>query len=195
MARQPSVIYDHNPNNLPDDVLRAIGLMVASSAHTEYCVQQLIGALLGIDDVEVLALTTHMTGPLKDQVARALVELNATTAEVVDTVDELLDAIEQATAHRNLIVHNAFARNPDTGEVFRVRERARGSLEVTLTPVTAEDIRRDADALYKAGLDLIQFMIVWKLRPEPRTRPLRTPLDRTAKARKKRRGLGAGDQQ
>jgi hypothetical protein len=193
MPPRPGVVYDFNPNNLPDDLLRAVGLMVAATSQTESVVQDLIGAVLGADQVEVLALTAQMPALLKDHIARALIELNATTAETVDTVDDLLDAINVATARRNVIVHNSFARNPETGEIFSIREKARGSLQVDFAPVNAEEITKDANAIYEAGMNLMRFMLVQRLAPVKRTRPLRMPLDRARKARQKRKNLNAGD--
>ena len=64
MSARPSVIYDFNPNNLPGDLLRAVGLMVTAASQTEYIVQEFIGAVLGIDEAEVPALTAQMSALL-----------------------------------------------------------------------------------------------------------------------------------
>jgi hypothetical protein len=186
---EPSVIYDFDPHNLPPELLRAIGLVTAAAAQTESIVQQFIGALLGIDEVEVIALTAHMSAPLKDHVARALIELNAVSADVVDLVDELLDDIEEAAEKRNVVVHNALARHPDTGEVFSVREKARGSLQVSLQPVSVKEVEKDAAAIYEVGMNLMRFMLAYGLKPADRTRPIRAPLDRRKKARQARKDL------
>lgn len=171
--------------------MRAVGRLAAASAHTEAVMQQFIGSLLGIDGVESIAVTAHMAAPLKDHVARALIELNGTSVEIIDQVDDLLDAIREATDRRNVAVHNSFARHPETGEVFSYRESARGSLQVSLQPVRVEQIEEDAALIYRVGMDLMQFMIVWKLRPADRNRPVRAPVNRKKQARLKRRdGVG-----
>lgn len=115
---QPGVVFDFDPRKLPPEYLQAVGLVAMASAQTETIVGDLIGALGGCDDIETLALVAHMAGPLKDHVARALIELNAVTAAVVDDVDDLLDDIGAALAKRNTLVHSPLIRNPDTGEIL-----------------------------------------------------------------------------
>lgn len=180
------VIYDFDPNNMPPDLLQAIGLMAMCSAQTESVMQTFIGAILQIDNLEAIALTAHMSAPLKDQVARALIELNGVSHGTVDLVDELLDAISDAGSKRNVVVHNSLAMHPETGEVFSYRQAARGSLQVSLQPISVEEIKKDAAALYDAGVHLLQFMIMYGLESTDRTRPRLAPMDRRKKARAKR---------
>ena len=186
MTDAPGIIYDFDPRSLPPDVLQAIGRMALCSAQTESVVQSFIGAVLQIDNIETIALTAHMSAPLKDHVARALIELNAVSADVVDTVDELLDAISAAAEKRNVVVHNSIVRHPETGELFSYRESARGSLQVSLQPVRVEEIEKDATLIYEAGMDLARFMILHGLVAPDRTRPIRVPLNRRKKARQER---------
>lgn len=160
--------------------------MALCAAQTESIMQSFIGALLQIDNIEAIALTAHMSAPLKDHVARALIELNGVSVGVVDTVDELLDAISTAAEKRNVVIHNSIVRHPETGELFSYRESARGSLQVSLKPVRVEEIEQDATAIYEAGMDLARFMIVHGLTPTDRTRPVRAPLNRRKKARQER---------
>jgi hypothetical protein len=127
---EPTVIYDFDPNNIPPDYLQAVGLVAMCSADAESSMQDFISCLINIDSVEGLALTTHMPQPLKDHVARALIELNAVSIEILDQVDDLLDAVEEAMARRNVIVHNQLIRHPDTGQVLSHRLKARGSLQL-----------------------------------------------------------------
>jgi hypothetical protein len=190
MTKNPEIIYDFDPHNLPPELLRAIGLVVAASAQTESIVQQFIGCLLGIDQAETIALTAHIPHPLKDHIARALIELNAANAAVVDDVDDLLDAIKAAFEKRNVVVHNSLARNPETGEVLSLRESAHGSLQVSLTPIRFEEVEKDAALIYKVGIDLMGFMMDRGLEPAPRTRPIRAPLNRKQKMRLARRNHG-----
>jgi len=186
MSDTSKVIYDFDPNNMPPDLLQAIGLMAMCAAQTESVVQNFIGGVLGIDSLETLALTAHMAAPLKDQAARALIELNGLSPGTVDVVDELLDAIKEAAGKRNVVVHNSLAMNPETGEVFSYRQSARGSLQVSLQPVSVEEIKKDAAALYDAGIHLLQFMLAYDLMPLNRTRSRLPPMDRGKKARASR---------
>lgn len=184
---KPQIIYDFDPFHLPPEYLQAIGLVVAASAQTEAIMRDLIGSLLNIDNIEAIALCTHMAAPLKDHVARTLIELNAPGASEVDEVDDLLDAVNDALAARNTIVHNSFLIHPDNGQVMSWREKARGSLQTELVPVSAKEIEQDAALINKVGLDIVTFMMMNGLAPRFRKAPLREPLGRKKKARAERR--------
>lgn len=190
---QGPVVYDFDPRNLPPDYLRAVGLVAMASAQTEHIVGDFIGALIGADNIETSALTAHMSAPLKDQVARALIELNATRAAVVDDVDDLLDAVNEALGRRNAIIHNPLMRHPDTGEIFSHRLKARGSLQLELKPISVAEIEEDATLIYEAGIALLQFMILYGIRPAVRLAPMREALDRRKKAREERRNVPVGN--
>ena len=188
MPKHPEVIYDFDPHNLPPEMLRAIGLIVMASAQTESIVGHFISSMLGADAAESIALTAHMSNPLKEQVARALIELLAADAETVDAVDDLLDNIQAAYEKRNTIVHNRAVRHPDTNEIFSLRESARGSTRMKLTPITVQEIEEAAASLYEAGIALERFIARTNLpREVTLKRPLRAPLNRKKSARVKRR--------
>ncbi|MBR0649023.1 hypothetical protein GXW78_05065 [Roseomonas terrae] len=183
MSAEPPIIYDFDPRNLPPELLRAVGLVVAASARTEAIVQTLIGGLLQIDEIEAIALSAHMSAPLRDQIARSLMEINAVSPSLVHEVDALLDVIGEAARRRNAIVHNSFVQNPDTGQILSLREAARGSLRVELKPVTVEEIEQEAALIYESGMALYEFMTLYEIFPHDRTRSVGLPLKRGKKAR------------
>ncbi|MBL1146859.1 MAG: hypothetical protein HND56_10140 [Pseudomonadota bacterium] len=180
------IIYDFDPRNLPAEYLHAIGLVTAACAQTESVLQDLIGALLEIDNAKTIALTTHMSFPLKNDILRTLAEIEAPDIKELDKLDELLDAVKQALDKRNTIVHNAFAIHPDTREVFSLRAKARGSLQYDLKKIPVQEIEHDAATIYQAGVDIMSFMISRGLSPQLRTTPLRGSVKRGVKARKER---------
>jgi hypothetical protein len=154
MPSIPPPHYEFDPRKLPAEMLQAVGLVVAASAQTEWVVQQLIGGALCIDDVSTTVLTAHMAAPLKDHVARALTEINGVPAPMVDEIDRLLDEVKEATDKRNTLVHNTLVRDPRTGKVYSFRETARGSLQVSMQPISVAEIEQDAARIYEAGMAL-----------------------------------------
>ncbi len=186
------VIYDSDPRNLPPEYLQAIGLVVAASAQTESIMQTFIGALLGIDNINTIALTAHMVAPLKDHIARTLIELNTRYTELVDRVDDLLDSVNDALAKRNTIVHNAFSIHPATKEILSRRLKARGSLQLELRPVSVEELMQDALLIYEVGMEVMRLMLELDIVPSRRSVPLNEPLNRSKKARDSRRDLIGG---
>jgi hypothetical protein len=181
------IIYDFDPNNLPAEYLAAIGLVVASASQTDHVMREFIGSYLGVDMAESLALGAHISTRMKDDIIRALVELNAECASDVDELDDILDRVREATEHRNAVAHNAFARHPETGQVFSLRERARGSLQVDLRPIEVAELTEIATELYGSGLALVEYMMARGIEPRDRERPLHEPLNRGKKARQARR--------
>ena len=184
---EPSVVYDFDPHNLPAGYLEAVGLVVAASAQTEDSMSDLIGGLLGIDNMDTAAVATHMSFPLKSQVIRALAELKTNQTSFIDELDDLLDTVKDAMDKRNVLVHNPLLRNPDTNEVFSWRLKARGSLQLDLKPITVDEIKQDAALIYEVGLSILTFMESCGIPHTYRQTPLMMPLDRGKKARAKRR--------
>ncbi len=185
-------IYDFDPNNLPPEYLAAIGLVVASASQTDHVMRDFIGSYLGIDLAETIALGAHMSTHMKDDIIRALIELNAPSASEVDELDDILDRIRDATAQRNMVAHNAFARDPETGKIFAMRERARGSLQVELNHIEVGEIIDIAREVYASGIALMDYMIQKGIEPRARKKPLREPLNRGKKARQARRDQYGG---
>ncbi len=181
------VVYDFDPRNLPSGYLEAIGYVIAAGSQTDNIMQEFIGTLLKIDNIETIALTTHLSTPLKDNIIRALAELNAPFASEIDEIDDLLDSIRNAMEKRNAVAHNAFARHPDTGEVVSLRMKARGSLQIEFTPITIDELNKQAEAIYEAGLALFSFMINRGIGTDTRQPPLREQFNRKKNARQKRR--------
>lgn len=187
VERKVSVVYDFDPHNLPSGYLEAIGLVIAAASQTESIMRDFIGALLNVDSVEVLALGLHLSVPQKNDIIRTLAELNAPMASEIDEIDDLLDKVGAAFDLRNKVAHNAFARHPETDEVQVLKQKARGSLQVALSPITVEELRQDAEVIYEAGMELMRFMISRGIGPKERLKPLYRPLNRTKKARADRR--------
>jgi len=155
--------------------------------------KDLLGGLLGIDNVDTLAVATHMSFPLKDQIIRALAELRADQAAFVDSLDDLLDTVKEAMDRRNVLVHNPLMLNPETNEVFSHRLKARGSLQLELKPITVDEIEQDAALIYEVGLSIIQFMNAFEIEYRYRQTPLMEPLNRRKTARAQRREAAADE--
>jgi hypothetical protein len=131
-AMEPSIVFDYDPFNLPQDILLAIGLVSACSAQTESVIQMGIGGCLGIDSDYSLAVTTHMNAPLRDHVLRAAAELRIDDLDDLDELDRLLNEIGVGFAKRNNYLHNGLCQHPTNGRVYLASIVARGSLDASL---------------------------------------------------------------
>ena len=186
--REPSVVYDFDPYNLPQDLLAAIGLMTAVSAQAERIVQMLIAGCLGLDMEFGIAVTTHMPAPLRDHVARAVAEIRL-PVEALDELDKLLDDLTLRQGKRNDVVHNSWLRHPDTEKAYYAKETARGTVSTTLVEVSVDQVKADAGALYAASMDLLRFVQRNSLIPAaPPFRPRGHKLKAARKARRKKAG-------
>lgn len=187
----PKVIYDFGPDKLPPDFLAAIGLVTASWAQTENSVQTFIGACLGVDVEYAIAVTAHMSHPLRDDVARAVAEIRIDDLDALDELDTILNRVNEAAGKRNAVAHRSWCRHPETDEVFTVKETARGSVQVELIPMSVSAIKEDAAFIYEAGLDVVRLMIALGLEPSfPGIRPRGHKSKAARKARRQQNGKG-----
>jgi hypothetical protein len=182
---RPKVIYDYDPRNLPQEAHAAIGLSVACSAQTEHFIEMAIGGALG-DAMYMTAVTTHMPMPLRFHVLRAAAEIRIDDLDDLDLLDEILDNIDKAMQKRNDVAHNIWCTHPDTQEIFTVKTTARGSVDTELIPMDIPAIKRDAAAIYAAGIKLLDFMIAKDLFPSLPA-AFKSRIHKTKAARKKRR--------
>lgn len=149
--------YDFDARNLPQDILAAIGLVAATSAMAEYTMEQAIGGLSGIDFEYTAAICTHMSNPMRDQALRAVAEIRLDRIDDLDELDTLLDALGAALKKRNDYLHAGWCRDPATGEVFTTKTEARGSVEMSLIPMTVGKIKKDALAIYDTAISVYSF--------------------------------------
>ena len=128
--------FDFDPHNLPNDVLEAIGLAMTSSAQTESIIEMAIAGCLKVEVDYGAAVTTHMSAPLRDSVLRAVAEIRIDDLDTLDELDRILDHIrDEVQPRRNAIAHHTWCRDPNTDEVFTVKQTARGSVDAELIPM------------------------------------------------------------
>jgi hypothetical protein len=150
--------YDFDPHNLPRRLLEAIGLMTTTAAQTESIIEMAIGGCLGVDSEYSRAVTTHMAMPLRFSALRATAEIHFDDLDALDRLDELIEKVEEAFNKRTAVVHHSWCRDPMTDAVFTVKESARSRLETNLTPMSIDDVERDAFFVYEAGMMLMAFL-------------------------------------
>jgi hypothetical protein len=190
MDRTPSgnEVLDFEPAHLPHDHLAAIGLMSAAASSTDSIVEMAIAGMLGIDGEQGYAVTAHMSAPLRASVLKSAAEIALTDARALDWLDEIMRAIKDAASDRNDIVHGSWCVRPSNGEVLLVQQEARTHVIISSRPVTVDEIKRKAIALYDAGMDLMRFLMAVNRLPAlpraDRARGVNTPQARKA-ARKK----------
>jgi hypothetical protein len=183
---EPTTVYDFSPYNLPQDLLAAIGRVVACAAQTEHIVQMAIAGCAGIDFEYGGAITTHMNMPLRFSALRATAEIKIDDLDALDELDDLIDAIDKAFERRNAVVHHQWARDPETNLTGTMKETARTSYQMYLVPMTVADVERDALLLYTSGLKLFQFLKERGLLPREPEHP-RPRFHKFKAERKKRR--------
>jgi hypothetical protein len=178
--------YDYNPRNLPKEILESIGLAIASAAQTESVISMAIGGCLGLEIEYFLAVTTHMSLPLKFSVLRAAAEIRIDNLDDLDELDRLLDEVDKAIAKRHEIAHCEWCCDPDTKQLFRVKKVARTSVNAEMLPVTPESVKAEAEIIFQAGLNLMTFIMARDMLPKiPAAK--RPRFHKTKAERKKRR--------
>jgi len=153
----PITVFDFDPHHLPDEILKALGLVAACSAQTEDVVQMGIASVLGVDIEKGTAITAHLNAQLRDNLFRSAAEIAIDNLDHLDELDKLLDEVADASKRRNEYLHYSIYHVPKTGRCFLTKKSARGSVQVTIREITAEEIVRDAERIYIAGLNLMAF--------------------------------------
>ena len=148
---KPQKEYDFDPRNLPPELLNAIGLAVAALAQTEEVIEMAISGCLGLDAEIGAAVTTHMSAPLRFSVLKSVAGIKIDDLDVLDELDKQITELEIAFRKRNDIIHNQWARDPDTNDLFNLKERARTRYEMNLLPVTIDGIKSEALFIYDVG--------------------------------------------
>lgn len=179
-------VYDFNPKNLPTELLAAVGLAVTSFAQTEQFIQEAIAGCLGVDVEYGKAVTTHMAMPLRFSVLRSVAEIRIDDLDVLDELDRHLELLDEAVEKRNNLAHRQWCRNPKTGEVFTVKEKARTRLDMGLIPMPVDQVKADAAFIYATGIEFFQFLGMHNLLPSFPAAP-RPREHKSQAARKKRR--------
>lgn len=180
-------LLDFDPSSLPQDYLAAIGLMSAAASSTDSIVGMAIAGMLGIDGEQGYAVTCHMSAPLRASVLKSAAEIVISNRYALDDLDERLEAIKRATEARNEIVHSSWAVRPSDKAVLLVQQEARTHVLISSRPVTVDEIKSKAVALYDSGMSLMQFIMSLDkvpALPRDRERGVNTPKARKA-ARKK----------
>lgn len=177
--------YDFNPYNLPQELMVAIGLVTANAAQTESVIEWAIAGCLGVDTEYGAAATTHMPMPLRFSILRSVAEIRIDDLDALDELDDLLEQAEKAYDKRNQTVHHPWCRDPISNNLFRYKETSRQRYVIDLVPVTVDQVKADALFIYKAGMDLMSFLLARKLIPPPT--PVRPRWHKSKAERKKRR--------
>ncbi|MEC5324956.1 hypothetical protein [Aurantimonas sp. A3-2-R12] len=176
---------DYDPRNIPPEYLQAIGLVAACAAQTESSIEMAIMGCLGVESQYGMALTTHMSAPLRDDALRAVAEIRIDDLDALDELDRILDHIKTAMQKRHSTVHNQWGYSAEKGTVYTTHITARGTVKGDLIPMKLEDIHDDALAIYSAGIELVRFLLAFDLMPH--IGPNASRFHKTKVARKKRR--------
>jgi hypothetical protein len=178
--------FDFDPNKLPKDILESLGFLVAAAAQTENVLEMVLAAILKLEAPYSLAVTTHMNAPLLDHAIRSASQIRIDDLDVLDKIDDLLDAIGDAFAKRNDYVHGQIGSDPDTAKLVLTKIKARGQLEAESIPITSKQIRDDANLVLQSGLALLAFVANLGFLPLFPDQPIYRA-HKTKAARKKRR--------
>ncbi len=178
-----SKVYDYDPRKLPQELLAAIGLAIASAGQTESVVADAIGAFAGSDIFCSLAITTHMAPKLKLDALGSLLEVQISDPEILADFDDHLAHIDTLFGMRNALAHDRWCRDPDTGEIYRIALSARGQINIRPVPTTVQDIRAHAAAMYQAGMHLQEMLVLAGFEPKFPA-DIRPPAHQTRDARR-----------
>jgi hypothetical protein len=148
-------VFDFDPHNLPPDILAALGLVIACSVQTENIVEDVIAGLFDLEIVPAKILTTNMNMQVRASALRTAAERRWGDTNTYNVFEKAVTRVEKAVGERNRLAHLTWQRDPDTGDVYTSKVKARTGLRVHMDKITADSIRAIAEEVYHAGLDLM----------------------------------------
>jgi hypothetical protein len=151
-------IYDFDPRNLPVELLHAIGLLTASSAHTESIVDRGIAGLLKLDWDLGLIVTTHLTMPQRFQMLETTAKRRITDSDLLREFEQHIKKLSEAFECRNRVVHQSWCRDPKTNDLYFIKTAARKELKMEVVGVAAQSVHADAQVMYQVGIDFLSFL-------------------------------------
>jgi len=157
--------YDFDPRNLPQDLLSAIGLVVASAAYAEDIIDQAIGGMSRLDFEYTGCLTTHLTMPIRFKALRSTAKITLSENDLTVLLD-IVARLEKAFEERNAVVHNVWVRDPDDGGVIMLKETASREYKIDLVPKTIPAVQAVAANLYAVAMELEVFIGARGLHPD-----------------------------
>jgi hypothetical protein len=157
--------------------------MSAAASSTDGVIEMAIAGMLGIDGEQGWAVTSHMSAPLRASVLKAAAEIALSDPHALDELDIHMEAIKKAAEARNDMIHGSWCVRHSDRTVFLVQQSARTHVEVSSRPVTVNEIKSKALALYEAGMGLMRFIMAVDMvpnLPRVRERGVNTPKARKA---------------
>lgn len=158
-------VYDFDPRNLPQELLTALGLVVASAAYAEDIIDQAIGGMSRLDFEYTGCLTTHMTMPIRFKALRSTAKITL-PKEDYDTLLDIVSRLEKAFDERNAIVHNVWVTDPGGGETILLKETASREYKIDLIAKSTRAVQTVAANLYAVAMELYVFIGARGLHPD-----------------------------
>jgi hypothetical protein len=116
--------YDFNPFNLPDELHVAIGLFITCAGQTETFINEAIAGCLGVDMEMGGTVTANLSVKYRMSILKAAAEVRITNLDLLAELDLLILEIEKAFEARNAVAHGRWAREPKSGALGTVVEKA-----------------------------------------------------------------------
>jgi hypothetical protein len=146
---------------LPDEYLMEIGRVAELWAMLESQVNVFIGKLAGFDlfDPKPFILVTHASFPQRLDMLASLCQQLLRDYPTLTEYEKVVGKLRAAQSERNKYMHHGMSLNPETGRVEMAIGSARGSLKVSVEPITIADIRRAAMSIHEAMLALSNLVL------------------------------------
>lgn len=150
--------YDYDPMNLPQDVLQAIGLVIACAADAESGLDEAIAGLIGTDYERGKAISSHMNMPVKFGAVRSLAQTRFSGVLELDAINGILGELERSLAARNRYAHGVWATQKHDKTPVLIESKARNGVEVNVRIVDVAEVIEIAKGIKAASLSLVSFL-------------------------------------
>jgi hypothetical protein len=156
--------FDFDPRKIPETYILAVGKVSINWTQTENIIDDAIAGVARLNSMHGWAITAHMNFPMKCDALMSLAEL-LLNGEDHESLRLTIARVKILAESRNRYVHGYWATHEDTGAVYLTAIKARGKLKADYTTVALADIEATAASIYKAGMDIMNFLMLRDLLP------------------------------
>ncbi len=157
-------VFDYNPYELPDALLRAIGLVITCSVQSESIIESAIADVLQMHVLPAKILTTHMSMQVRTGALRSAAHARWGDKPEYKEFEALITRVERAVDQRNQIAHLTYFTHPTDKSTHSSKVRARKGLKVEVLPATVEGVEAVAKEIYDSGLAIVEYLGVRGIR-------------------------------
>jgi hypothetical protein len=148
------------PEVMPDDHLKAIGMITYKHATLDYAMENVIWGLLGLDILDGRCLTPHIAARVRMDIIKSLVHqhFSQTTPEAITKLAAISSRMDAVTKSRNDSVHGLWVKGNGSNPM-RIVSKARGKPVAYIEALDSKTLMAEAVEIEQVTNDFLALFL------------------------------------